>query len=276
MGMAGRTGMAARMLRHARGSAGLTQRALAAKTGAPQETIARIESGRANPRITTLDRLLEGCGQGLEHLPRLGIGIDRLQIRERLALAPSERLARNRSGSPVERTRASHIADGRCRPTQAPDSASPCPDGGEDQDCRPDGQNACGGCDGGADIGREAARAGGIRAAAQGDPPKQGEPRSASADRDTADTCHDAASPPNDQDRAGRDRGAEERELQHQEPGERPQHQSSQPARPRPGARSIARSGHVRSAAARDDRPSRAPAAGHRRARGMRTRSRWR
>lgn len=87
-------GMAARMLRHARRRAGLTQRALAAKTGVPQETIARIEATRVDPRVSTLDRLLEGCGYGLEHRPRLGIGIDRAQIRERLALTPGERLAR--------------------------------------------------------------------------------------------------------------------------------------------------------------------------------------
>lgn len=87
-------GMAARMLRHARRSAGLTQRALAARSGVPQETIARIEAARADPRVETLDRLLEGCGYGLEHLPRLGIGIDRPQIRERLELAPSDRLVR--------------------------------------------------------------------------------------------------------------------------------------------------------------------------------------
>jgi transcriptional regulator with XRE-family HTH domain len=87
-------GMAARMLRHARRSAGLTQRALGAKTRVPQETIARIEAGRSDPRVETLDRLLEGCGFGLEHLPRLGIGIDRPQIRERLALSPSDRLVR--------------------------------------------------------------------------------------------------------------------------------------------------------------------------------------
>ena len=86
-------GMASRMLRHARRTTGLTQRALAAKTGVPQETIARIEAGRADPRVATLDRLLGGCGYGLEHLPRLGIGIDRSQIHALLRLAPSERLA---------------------------------------------------------------------------------------------------------------------------------------------------------------------------------------
>lgn len=86
--------MAARMLRHARRSAGLTQRALAARTGVPQETIARIEAGRSDPRVETLDRLLEGCGYGLEHLPRLGIGIDRPQIQERLVLSTGDRLIR--------------------------------------------------------------------------------------------------------------------------------------------------------------------------------------
>jgi transcriptional regulator with XRE-family HTH domain len=86
--------MAGRMLRYARSRARLTQRALAAKTGIPQETIARIERGRADPRLKTLDRLLEGCGYGLEVEPRLGLGVDRTQIRDLLKLTPSERLAR--------------------------------------------------------------------------------------------------------------------------------------------------------------------------------------
>ncbi len=85
--------IAGRMVRDARRRAGLTQRQLAAKVGIPQETIARIETGRVDPRVGTLDRLLEGCEFGLEHLPRLGIGVDRTQIRELLRLTPSERLA---------------------------------------------------------------------------------------------------------------------------------------------------------------------------------------
>ena len=84
--------MAGRMLRHSRKRAGLTQRELAAKVGIPQETIARIEAGRVDPRVGTLDRLLEGCGFGLEHGPRLGIGIDRSVIRRLLELTPGERL----------------------------------------------------------------------------------------------------------------------------------------------------------------------------------------
>ena len=84
--------MSGRMLRHARGRAQLTQRELSARVGIPQETIARIETGRVDPRVGTLDRLLEGCGFGLEHLPRLGIGIDRTVIRRLIELTPSERL----------------------------------------------------------------------------------------------------------------------------------------------------------------------------------------
>jgi len=84
--------MAGRMVRHARRRAGLTQRQLAAKAGIPQETIARIEAGRSDPRVGTLDRLLEACGMGLEVLPRLGIGVDRTQFQRLLDMTPSERL----------------------------------------------------------------------------------------------------------------------------------------------------------------------------------------
>jgi transcriptional regulator with XRE-family HTH domain len=70
----------------------LTQRALAEKTGIPQETIARIEAGRSDPRVETLDRLLEATGMGLEVMPRLGLGIDRTQINELLDLSMAERL----------------------------------------------------------------------------------------------------------------------------------------------------------------------------------------
>jgi transcriptional regulator with XRE-family HTH domain len=84
--------MAGRMVRNARQRAKLTQRELSAKAGIPQETIARIERGRVDPRVTTLDRLLEACGYGLESMPRLGIGIDRTQIVERLRTPMERRL----------------------------------------------------------------------------------------------------------------------------------------------------------------------------------------
>lgn len=84
--------MAGRMVRYARRRAGLTQRELAVKVGIPQETIARIERGRTDPRVGTLDRLLAGAEYGLEALPRLGIGIDRSQFARLLRATPAERL----------------------------------------------------------------------------------------------------------------------------------------------------------------------------------------
>jgi transcriptional regulator with XRE-family HTH domain len=70
----------------------LTQRSLAARAGVPQSTVGRIESGTMHPRTDTLVRLLHASGYELELGPRLGVGIDRGQIRERLALSPRQRL----------------------------------------------------------------------------------------------------------------------------------------------------------------------------------------
>ena len=84
--------MAGRMVRYSRRRAGLTQRELAARAGIPQETIARIEAGRSDPRVMTLDRLLAACEMGLEVMPRLGIGVDRTQFQRLLDMTPSDRL----------------------------------------------------------------------------------------------------------------------------------------------------------------------------------------
>jgi predicted transcriptional regulator len=87
---------AARVLRQARRRAGLTQRELAGRAGVPQPQIARIESGAVIPRVDTLDRLLEACGEGLESHPRPGRGLDRTGHRSLLENAPRERLERAR------------------------------------------------------------------------------------------------------------------------------------------------------------------------------------
>ena len=80
-------------LRNARRRAGLSQRALAARTGISQPTIARIEKGQDNPRVRTLERLLQDCGETIEAVPRSGEGIDRTEIRALLTLTPAERAA---------------------------------------------------------------------------------------------------------------------------------------------------------------------------------------
>jgi hypothetical protein len=80
------------LLKNARTRAGLTQRSLAARAGVPQSTVGRIETGAIEPRIDTLLRLLHASGHDLELGKRLGNGVDRAQIRERLALTPRQRL----------------------------------------------------------------------------------------------------------------------------------------------------------------------------------------
>lgn len=84
--------VAARMLRHARRMAGLTQRDLAAAAGVPQSTVARIELGRLTPRVDTMDRLLRATGRTIDSTKVLGVGIDRTQIRQLLRLTTGERV----------------------------------------------------------------------------------------------------------------------------------------------------------------------------------------
>ena len=83
---------AKRLLRAARRRAGVSQRALGEAAGIPQSTVARIELGTLSPRIDTLERLLNAAGQSLTTERRLGVGIDRTQIRELLRLSPEQRL----------------------------------------------------------------------------------------------------------------------------------------------------------------------------------------
>lgn len=85
--------LASNALRHARRRAGLTQRELAAITGTAQSTIARIESGAIDPRVSTLDDLLRSCGEELRAVERIGIGVDRTLARESLRREAPTRLA---------------------------------------------------------------------------------------------------------------------------------------------------------------------------------------
>lgn len=54
------------MIREARASAGLSQQALAEAAGTSQPAVARYESGRAEPRVDTLARILAACGLRLD------------------------------------------------------------------------------------------------------------------------------------------------------------------------------------------------------------------
>jgi uncharacterized protein len=87
------TPTAASLIRQARQGAGLSQAALAVRLGTTQSAIARLESTDANPRVDTLARLLEACGQTLELGARPhNSSIDQSQVAERLRVSPSDRL----------------------------------------------------------------------------------------------------------------------------------------------------------------------------------------
>jgi transcriptional regulator with XRE-family HTH domain len=59
----------ARSLRETRGRAGLTQAALAARAGTSQATVSAYESGRKEPSVETLGRLLAAAGARLAVAP---------------------------------------------------------------------------------------------------------------------------------------------------------------------------------------------------------------
>lgn len=80
------------MLRSARRRAGMTQRDLAQAASVPQATVGRIEAGLVSPRASTLATLLGVTGHDLFVERRLGDGVDRTLIRDRLRLSPAERI----------------------------------------------------------------------------------------------------------------------------------------------------------------------------------------
>lgn len=82
---------AARLLRNARRRAGLTQREVAAKAGVPQSYVARVESSRLDPSVSSLSRLLRVCATTLEAMPGSGEGVDRTLFT--LDKTPAERMA---------------------------------------------------------------------------------------------------------------------------------------------------------------------------------------
>src|SRR5438874_7286683 len=80
------------ILREAREQAGLTQRALAERAGKAQSEIAKIERGRRDPSVSTLERLVRAAGFDLriqlvphdDHDGRLIDGMLSRSVEERL------------------------------------------------------------------------------------------------------------------------------------------------------------------------------------------------
>jgi transcriptional regulator with XRE-family HTH domain len=81
------------IIREARSRAGLTQRALAERAGKAQSEIAKIERGRRDPSVSTLERLVRAAGFDLkiELVPR--DEHDERLIEDYLRLTPKQRLA---------------------------------------------------------------------------------------------------------------------------------------------------------------------------------------
>jgi len=83
------------LLKMARRRAQVTQRELSRRSGVPQPTISRIESGRMSPTYELLSRLVAACGVELVSVDRpTERDVDRTLIRETLTLTPEQRLMR--------------------------------------------------------------------------------------------------------------------------------------------------------------------------------------
>ena len=81
------------LLKEARRQAGLTQAALAERLGTTQSAVSRWERGREEPRLSTLAGVLDACGVRAQLSFEIDDGVDRAQIRQRLAMTPAQRLA---------------------------------------------------------------------------------------------------------------------------------------------------------------------------------------
>lgn len=84
--------ISADLLRQARLRAGLTQAELGRRVGRPQSQIARWESGRVEPSLETLQRLIRACGLELTYgIANYDVSY-RTHIERALKRTPAERL----------------------------------------------------------------------------------------------------------------------------------------------------------------------------------------
>ena len=102
----------AQLVKEARREAGLTQGQLARRLGVTQGAVAQLESPRANPTLSTLERALGATDHRLElRLVPVERDVDVTLLSEALKLSPAERIAA------AERlTRDAESIAGRLRP----------------------------------------------------------------------------------------------------------------------------------------------------------------
>jgi transcriptional regulator with XRE-family HTH domain len=81
------------LVRDARLTAGLSQRALAHRAGTSQPAVARYETGAASPSWETLQRLAEACGKQLHVSTEITLDREDIELaRRQLELTPLQRL----------------------------------------------------------------------------------------------------------------------------------------------------------------------------------------
>lgn len=86
----------ARTIKEWRRRAGLSQTEVARRAGMLRPALARIEAGRVNPTMTTLERILGACGGSLMVERPADQGVDRAAIRRVLRITPLSRLGKTR------------------------------------------------------------------------------------------------------------------------------------------------------------------------------------
>lgn len=105
----------AELIRGARKRAGLSQAELAERAGTSQPAIARYETGRVEPDLSTLSRLATACGFRLE-LALIPVDEDDLRrLRATSTASPAALVEANRRATKLAAEAASAISEGRVR-----------------------------------------------------------------------------------------------------------------------------------------------------------------
>jgi transcriptional regulator with XRE-family HTH domain len=103
------------LIRTARARADLSQRQLAARAGTSQPAIARYESGRVEPDLSTLRRLLTACGFTLRLRVEPLDPDDLRRLREAVGARVEYRVESNRRATRLAAEAAGAWRDGRVR-----------------------------------------------------------------------------------------------------------------------------------------------------------------